>query len=180
MDRAYRLCRGRGHICNSKRGRGETDETPIPRWQGLKTIIHHSINYWRTFTRFPNSSYLGDITLWKPGFVCMQLLSTFSHSMATALWPFWGVSLTSGHIKSNNNDKIPILTSIPGLHCSLTLVIPPAVWSSCGCKLTVGQSGSAGPPGHWKGIFGSGQHGNIQSCPWFGGIPSIWKQQRQS
>lgn len=34
-------------------------------------IINHSINYWRIFTRFPNFSYLGDIILWKPDFVCM-------------------------------------------------------------------------------------------------------------
>lgn len=59
----------------------------------------------------------------------------------------------------------------------LTLVTPPTIWSSCGCRLTGGQSGSAGPRGHWKGTSESGQHGNTQSCPWLGGTPSTWKWQ---
>lgn len=61
--------------------------------------------------------------------------------------------------------RSPHYPTIPKTLPGLTLVIPPVVWSSCGHRLTGGQSGSVGPPGHWKGISGSGQHENIRSCP---------------
>ena len=61
--------------------------------------------------------------------------------------------------------RSPPYPTIPKRLPVLTLVTPPVVWSSCGCRLTGGQSGSVGPPGHWKGISGSGQHENIRSCP---------------
>ena len=71
--------------------------------------------------------------------------------------------------------RSPHYPTIPKILPGLTLVIPPVVWSSCGHRLTGGQSGSVGPPGHWKGISGSGQHENTRSCPWLDGIPSTWK-----
>lgn len=68
----------------------------------------------------------------------------------------------ASHIQNNSNGKV---ITVPRRLLVLTLATPPAVGSSCGCRLTGGQSGSAEPLGHWKGIFGSGQHENIQNYP---------------